>query len=261
MSERFKFHNQERIETIYQVIDLVHNQTSRRLARLGVMLWAKVNWGFLSTFHISIMVSRTVISIILFFCCSSIHGQYLSKSQLLELVFDDTTSLHKDTINIAKGEVAVLYIDSMGNTLIKQVFSKDGICKGVFSFDKTQNLHGFSFSLDSLENTKSFSFYSHHGGIHYEFYENHAIKEIWLKNHKKYPVLIESFYKNGNRYSIGLYEDTNPTIAHSKMYYEHGALFEEGILYNGQRAGVWKVYKRNGKLKRKVDYGNWTQLN
>jgi hypothetical protein len=37
MSERYKFHNQERIETIYQVADLVHNQTSRRLARLGTM--------------------------------------------------------------------------------------------------------------------------------------------------------------------------------------------------------------------------------
>ncbi len=38
MSERYKFHNQERIETIYQVSDLVHNQTSRRLARLGSRL-------------------------------------------------------------------------------------------------------------------------------------------------------------------------------------------------------------------------------
>jgi antitoxin component YwqK of YwqJK toxin-antitoxin module len=221
----------------------------------------KASWAFLSTIPIFIMVSKTVIAIFLLLSCSALRGQYLSKDQLLELIFADTSGLHKDTVSIAKNRYAVLYIDSVGNTRIDQIFSQNGVCESTFCYDKDGNWSGFSFSLDSLENTKSYSFHALQGKVNYEFYENHAIESISTFNHKKQIVLQEWFYENGNINAITIYEDTNATIAFNKRYFEHGVIFEEGILYNGQRAGIWKVYKRNGKLKRKVDYGDWTQLN
>lgn len=88
----------------------------------------------------------------------------------------------------------------------------------------------------------------------WEYYEDgNVLKEGPLDENEKRHGLWKAFFRNGNVWSEGGYEN-GIRQGITKTYHDNGKLFYEGEFNKAQKKGVWKFYDENGDFDYEIDY-------
>ncbi len=88
----------------------------------------------------------------------------------------------------------------------------------------------------------------------WEYYEDgNVLKEGALGENEKRHGLWKAYFRNGNVWSEGGYEN-GIRQGITKAYHDNGNLYYEGKFNKAQKTGTWKFYDKNGEFDYEIDY-------